>query len=92
MHRAWHSSSLREGQAEAFARSPFPLFFARARTLESLWHLDIQGMHSARRSALPKREGKKLTLRSIIRRSSSFNTGRLEHLYKDQHQSEFIQL
>jgi GDP-D-mannose dehydratase len=26
----------------------------------------------------------------IIRRSSSFNTGRIEHLYKDAHESKYI--
>jgi GDPmannose 4,6-dehydratase len=29
------------------------------------------------------------TVHGIIRRSSSFNTGRIEHLYRDQHESTF---
>ena len=28
------------------------------------------------------------TVHGIIRRSSSFNTGRIEHLYKDQHEKQ----
>ena len=32
--------------------------------------------------------GKGYTVHGIIRRSSSFNTGRIEHLYKDQHEKQ----
>ena len=32
--------------------------------------------------------GKGYTVHGIIRRSSSFNTGRIEHLYRDQHEKQ----